>query len=182
MVVPPPILVKISPDLGKQQVADIAEVALASQVDGVIVSNTTTARPDGLRSEFKDEVGGLSGRPLFLKSTKTLREMYRLTRGEMPLIGLGGVSSGHDAYIKIRSGASLVQLYTALVYQGPTVVSRIKTELANLLREDGFTNIQEAIGVDVPLERHKQLNKAAASASWESSPNRRHSHSQVSIS
>lgn len=163
--VPPPILVKVSPDLGKQEIAGIAEVALTSQVDGVIVSNTTTARPDGLRSEFKDEVGGLSGRPLFLESTKTLQQMYRLTRGEIPLIGLGGVSSGRDAYIKIKSGASLVQLYTALVYQGPTVVSRIKTELANLLREDGFTNIQEAIGVDVPLEWHKQLNKVAASAS-----------------
>lgn len=165
VVVPPPILVKISPDLGKHQVADMAAVLLGSQVDGVIVSNTTTDRPDDLMSEFRDEVGGLSGRPLFQKSTKTLRDMYRLTRGEIPLIGLGGVSSGHDAYIKIRSGASLVQLYTALVYQGPTVVSRIKTELANLLREDGFTNIQEAIGVDVHLEWHKQLNKAAASAS-----------------
>jgi len=162
--VPPPILVKVSPDLGEQEIAGIAEAALISQVDGVIVSNTTTARPEGLRSEFKNEDGGLSGRPLVLESTKTLREMYRLTRGEIPLIGLGGVSSGHDAYIKIKSGASLVQLYTALVYQGPTVVSRIKTDLANLLREDGFTNIQEAIGVDVPLEWHKELNKVAASA------------------
>ena len=156
---PPPILVKISPDLNTQQIADIAEVMLSSRIDGVIATNTTTDRSQGLKSEHSEEEGGLSGRPLFEKSTEKLREMYCLTRGEIPLIGLGGVRSGRDAYIKIRSGASLVQLYTALVYQGPALVSRIKIELANLLQKDGFANIQEAVGVDVPIGSRQQANK-----------------------
>lgn len=182
LAVPPPILIKISPDLNDRQIAGIAEVALSSQVDGVIATNTTTDRPRTLRNKCKEEEGGLSGRPLFVQSTKTLSEMYRLTRGEVPLIGLGGVSSGHDAYMKIKSGASLVQFYTALVYQGPALVSRIKMELADLLREGGFASVQEAVGVDVPIGPRQKGNIASISRSRKSSANHPRSIGKIAVS
>jgi dihydroorotate dehydrogenase len=143
---PPPLLVKIAPDLAPEDRADIAEVALATGLDGLIVSNTTTARPPELRSRHAPEPGGLSGRPLFRPSTELLAEMRRLTRGRVTLIGVGGVASGADAYAKIRAGASLVELYTALVYEGPGLVRRIKNELAALLRRDGFASVADAVG------------------------------------
>jgi dihydroorotate dehydrogenase len=143
---PPPVLLKIAPDLSPQEIADIAETVNASAIDGLIVSNTTVARPASLESRQAPEPGGLSGKPLFESSTQLLAEMYRLTRGRLPLIGVGGIASGEDAYAKIRAGASLVQLYTALVYQGPGLVRRIKTDLAALLRRDGFRTLGEAIG------------------------------------
>lgn len=143
---PPPLLVKIAPDLAPEERADIAEVALATGLDGLIVSNTTTARPPELRSRHAPEPGGLSGRPLFKPSTDLLAEMRRLTRGRVPLVGVGGVFSGADAYAKILAGASLVELYTALVYEGPGLVRRIKSELAALLRRDGFRSVAEAVG------------------------------------
>lgn len=95
-----------------------------------------------------EEIGGLSGKPLFKLSTEVLRDMYQLTRGKIPLIGCGGISSGEDAYMKIRSGATLVQLYTAFAYEGPAVVPRLKEELVACLERDGFKSIQEAVGVD----------------------------------
>jgi dihydroorotate dehydrogenase len=112
----------------------------------MIISNTTTARPANLRDRNTPEPGGLSGRPLFEPSTALLAEMYRLTRGRVPLVGVGGVASGADAYAKIRAGASLVQLYTALIYHGPGLVRRIKRDLAALLRRDGFVTIADAVG------------------------------------
>ncbi len=142
----PPLLVKVAPDLDESEMNDIAEVALAAKLDGLIVSNTTVRRPPGLRSRHATETGGLSGRPLMEPSTACLAAMYRLTGGRIPLVGCGGVASGRDAYLKIRSGASLVQLYSALVFQGPGLVSRIKTELAQCLREDGFAAVGEAVG------------------------------------
>jgi dihydroorotate dehydrogenase len=142
----PPLLVKIAPDLQPEDKQDIAAVALASQVDGLIVSNTTLARPASLRSPERGESGGLSGAPLFSPSTELLAEMYRLTRGSLPLIGVGGIASGADAYAKIRAGASLVQLYSALVYEGPGLVGRIKRDLAQALRRDGFSNLSQAVG------------------------------------
>ena len=145
---PPPLLVKIAPELTEADRDDIAAVAMAEGLDGLIVSNTTTARPPGLRGRRRDEAGGLSGRPLFEPSTALLAEMYRRTEGRIPLIGVGGVASAEDAYAKLRAGASLVQLYTALVYQGPAVVSRIRTGLAGLLRRDGFGSLSEAVGAD----------------------------------
>lgn len=144
----PPLLVKVAPDLSEEEMRDIAEVALARGVDGLIVSNTTLDRPGGLRSPLRAEAGGLSGRPLMAKSTACLAGFYRLTRGKIPLIGCGGIASGADAYAKIRAGASLVQLYTALIFQGPGLVGRIKRELAALLRSDGFKSIAEAVGAD----------------------------------
>jgi dihydroorotate dehydrogenase len=148
---PPPLLLKIAPDLSEDERAEIAEAALESGVDGVIISNTTVARPAQLRSRHAHESGGLSGKPLFAASTELVGEMRRLTHGRLPLVGVGGVASGADAYAKIRAGASLVQLYTALVYEGPGLVSRIKRDLTVFLARDGFASIADAVGADVPL-------------------------------
>lgn len=143
---PPPLLLKIAPDLEPQQCNEIAEVALFSGLDGLIIANSTIARPAWLRSARAHETGGLTGKPLFAPSTALLSEMYRLTGGRLPLIGVGGIASGADAYAKIRAGATVVQLYTALIYQGPGLVARIKADLARLLRRDGFVSIGEAVG------------------------------------
>lgn len=143
-----PLLLKIAPDLALKERADIAEVALAAGIDGIIIANTTVTRPAGLRSPAAHETGGLSGRPLFGPSTAVLRDMYRLTEGRLPLIGVGGVAGAADAYAKIRAGASLVQLYTALVFAGPALLGAIKTGLAELLRRDGFASVADAVGAD----------------------------------
>jgi len=144
----PPLLLKIAPDLTESDRQDIAEVALSSGLDGLIVSNTTIARPNSLRSAAKGEAGGLSGRPLFAPSTALLADMYRLTKGKLPLIGVGGIASAEDAYAKIRAGASLLQIYTALVYEGAGLIGRIKAGLARKLRADGFTSLAQAVGAD----------------------------------
>ncbi len=143
-----PILVKIAPDLLKDDIRDIADVALASDIDGLIVSNTTITRPKSLTSADKGEAGGLSGKPLFAPSTEILRDIYAATGGKVPLIGVGGIASGQDAYEKIRAGASLVQLYSALVYEGPMLVERIKADLAKKLKNDGYATIADAVGAD----------------------------------
>lgn len=146
---PPPLLVKIAPDLSKQDLADIAAVALTLHLDGLVISNTTTARPDSvLGVPHAEEIGGLSGKPLFKLSTSVLRDMYILTRGKIPLVGCGGISSGEDAYMKIRAGATLVQLYTAFAYDGPALVPRLKEELAACLERDGFKSVSDAVGAD----------------------------------
>jgi dihydroorotate dehydrogenase len=144
----PPILVKLAPDLSEDELAAIAEVVLASGIDGVIATNTTTRRPAILQSRHRSEAGGLSGGPLFGPSTRVLAHLYRLTQGRLPLIGVGGISSGAEAYAKIRAGASLIQLYTALVYHGPGLVARILGELPVLLRADGFATPADAVGAD----------------------------------
>lgn len=144
----PPLLLKIAPDLTPDDCADIAAVVQERGVDGLIVSNTTISRPADLQGRDRAETGGLSGRPLFELSTAVLADMYRLTEGRVPLIGVGGISSGADAYAKIRAGASLVQLYTALIYQGPALVARIKSELAAALKADGFATVSAAVGAD----------------------------------
>ncbi len=143
---PPPLLLKIAPDLEPQARNEIAEIALFSGLDGLIVSNSTVARPVSLRSRHARETGGLTGKPLFGPSTALLAEMYHLTGGRLPLIGVGGIASGEDAYAKIRAGATLVQLYTALIYEGPGLVERIKADLVRLLARDGFKSIGEAVG------------------------------------
>jgi dihydroorotate dehydrogenase len=142
----PCMLIKSAPDLTEQEKQDIAQVAMASGIDGMIVSNTTIARPDSLRSRYRAERGGLSGRPLFEMSTRLLADMYRLTQGKVTLIGVGGISSAADAYEKIRQGASAVQLYSAMVFHGPHLVHKMKIELAQLLKRDGFANVGVAIG------------------------------------
>ncbi|XP_072975947.1 dihydroorotate dehydrogenase (quinone), mitochondrial [Typha angustifolia] len=146
---PPPLLVKIAPDLSKQDLDDIAAVSLALRLDGLIISNTTVSRPPPVdRHPLAGESGGLSGKPLYDLSTSILKEMYILTRGKIPLIGCGGISSGEDAYKKIRAGATLVQLYTAFAYGGPALIPQIKAELAECLARDGFKSVQEAVGAD----------------------------------
>ncbi|KAM4597092.1 dihydroorotate dehydrogenase (quinone), mitochondrial [Fundulus diaphanus] len=144
----PPVLVKIAPDLSAQDKQDIADVVSELEVDGLMVSNTTVSRPEALQDPHKSETGGLSGQPLKDLSTKTVREMYNLTKGKVPIVGIGGVASGQDAMDKIRAGASLVQLYTALTYQGPPVVTKIKRELEQLLKDQGFSCVSEAVGAD----------------------------------
>jgi dihydroorotate dehydrogenase len=148
---PPPLLLKIAPDLSEGERAEIAEAALETGIDGLIVSNTTVARPAELKSQHAREAGGLSGKPLLAASTALLAEMRRLTRGRIPLVGVGGIARGADAYAKIRAGASLVQLYTMLVYEGPGLVSCIKRDLAAFLARDGFAGLADAVGADVPL-------------------------------
>ena len=117
-------------------------------MDGLVISNTTIDRPMTLRSPNRQESGGLSGRPLFDKSTELLRRVYRTSGGQLPIIGVGGVASAQDAYEKIRAGASLVQLYSALIYQGPGLVGSIVDGLDKLVAQDGFVSVTEAIGID----------------------------------
>jgi dihydroorotate dehydrogenase len=145
---PPPLLAKVGPDLDEAQLRDVAEVALASGIDGLIVGNTTVTRPAGLRSGHLAQAGGLSGRPLAPLATDCLARMYRLTGGRLPIIGCGGIASGSDAYARIRAGASLVQLYSALVFHGPGLVAAIKRDLAQRLRADGFDSVAAAVGAD----------------------------------
>ena len=142
----PPLLAKVGPDLSNEQLSDIAEAALSTGVDGLIIGNTTVERPPSLKSKDKTQAGGLSGAPLKATATACLSEMYRLTKGRLPLIGCGGVATGADAYAKIRAGASLVQVYSALVFEGPSLVLRIKHELAAALRADGFHRLSDAVG------------------------------------
>lgn len=145
-------LLKISPDLSDEYLKEVIEVVLNPSfgVGGIIVSNTTISRPDSLVNSNKNERGGLSGPPLKNLSTEMIKKVYRLTDGTIPIIGCGGVSSAEDAYEKIRAGASLIQLYTGLVYNGVGLVRRMKTDLCKLVGRDGFINIQMAVGADVP--------------------------------
>lgn len=144
---PIPVFLKIAPDLASDDLARIAEVALSAGVSGIIATNTTLAR-EGLQSPHRDEAGGLSGAPLFERSTRVLAQLSSLTEGKLPLIGVGGIASAEDAYAKIRAGASAVQLYTALVYSGLSLIPRIARGLDALLARDGFTSVAEAVGTD----------------------------------
>lgn len=141
-----PLLVKIAPDLADEDVDAVADLALRYGLDGIVASNTTIARPETLQSRNRTETGGLSGQPLFEKSTAMLRRLHDQLGGRVLLIGVGGIGSGEQAYAKIRAGASAVQLYSALVYEGPGLVARIKADLAALLKKDGFRNVAEAVG------------------------------------
>lgn len=159
-----PLLVKIAPDLSDKQIKDIADVIIKkkcgnTKVSGVILTNTTVTRPESnSASSLKvyDETGGLSGRPLGDISNKIISKFYKLTEGKVPIIGVGGVFSGQDAYNKIKAGASLVQLYTSLTYDGPPIVNKIKRELVGLLEQDKLESISEAVGLD-----HKDRRKRA---------------------
>lgn len=144
----PPVLVKVAPDLSGDDLPGFVETCVAGGVAGLVVSNTTVARPASLRSRHAAETGGLSGPPLFEASTAMLRRAHALARGRLALVGCGGVSSAGHAYAKIRAGASLVQLYAALAYDGPAVVGRITRGLAALLARDGFSRVADAVGAD----------------------------------
>ena len=141
-----PLFLKVAPDLGPGAVEDIVDTAVAFGLDGLIVSNTTIARPAGLTGAHRAETGGLSGAPLFEPSTRMLALFHAAAAGRLVLVGAGGVGSGAQAYDKIRAGASAVQLYTALVFQGPGLVTRIARDLAARLRADGFAGVADAVG------------------------------------
>ncbi len=146
-----PVFLKVAPDLSTQDVDQIALSLIphAGWLSGLIVSNTTVTRPIGLAADGRAESGGLSGAPLMTLSTRILRLFAEALEGRFDLVGCGGISSGRDAYAKIRAGASAVQLYTALAYQGPDLVATLNSDLAMLLRADGFTSLEEAVGSDL---------------------------------
>ena len=145
LATPIPIFLKIAPDLDLDEIADIADVARETGISGIIATNTTLSR-DGLTSKDRDQQGGLSGAPLFEKSTRVLAQLSQLCGPDIPLIGVGGVSTAEQAYEKIRAGASAVQLYTALVYGGLSMVADIAKGLDALLERDGFANVSDAVG------------------------------------
>jgi dihydroorotate dehydrogenase len=143
-----PLFLKVAPDLDDAAIADITEIVIANELDALIVSNTTLQRPPHLTSDNREEQGGLSGQPLFQISTHALRLFAQALNGRMPLIGAGGVENGMTALAKIKAGASAVQLYSALVFQGPSLVARILDELDGLLMAEGFDHVSEAVGVE----------------------------------
>jgi dihydroorotate dehydrogenase len=140
------LLLKISPDINNEEVQVIAEILLSMEINGLVVSNTTTQNRDKLKSLLRDEKGGLSGRPLEDVSTNLISKFYRLIGKKIPIIGVGGVYSAESAYKKILAGASLLQLYTGLIFEGPFLIKNIKKDLIKMVQEDGFKNIKDAIG------------------------------------
>ncbi|PAA90406.1 hypothetical protein BOX15_Mlig021059g1, partial [Macrostomum lignano] len=151
----PPVLLKISPDCSDQELADICAVAESVGADGLIISNTTVSRPSSLSasSDLTGQAGGLSGQPLAVLANRAISSAYRLTGGRMPIIGVGGLCSGADALEKLESGACLLQLYTALVYEGPPVVNRINRELEALLKAKGYRSVADAVGAKHRAEK-----------------------------
>lgn len=141
-----PILLKIAPDIDKEEQEKIANTILKNKIDGIIIANTTIDRNFNLKDQNQQEIGGLSGGPLFNKSNQILTNFYQLTKGKVPIIAAGGVSNAQDAYEKIKLGASLVQIYSAFIYQGFGLTEKIKKDLSKMLKDDGFDNVKEAIG------------------------------------
>ena len=141
-----PVFIKIDPDLSRNELGDIADIILSSSIEGVIISNTSIHRSKDLINKNANEKGGISGLPIKNKSNQLLKDFYILTNGKIPLIGVGGISTGKDAYQRILSGASLIQLYTALVYKGPSVVKNIKEELIYILKKDNYKSVNNAVG------------------------------------
>ena len=147
----PPVLLKISPDMTRSMVVEIVDVAAARGVAGLIVANTTVARPAGLRSRFRSETGGLSGKPLFQLATRVLAWTCLAAAGRLVVVGAGGIDGPAAAYAKIRAGASLLQIYTALVYKGPRLIGHIVDGLGRHLERDGHASIADAVGADAEL-------------------------------
>jgi len=141
-----PLLLKISPDIIDNHISEIADVAIKNDISGIILTNTTDSNRDKLMNNFKKEEGGLSGKPLQQISTDMIKKFYKQLNGKIPIIGVGGVNSGKSAYEKITAGASLLQLYTGLVYKGPLLVKNIKKELIQILKSEGLNNIKDAVG------------------------------------
>lgn len=143
-----PLFLKVAPDLDVADVPRVVEQVRTYAFDAIIVSNTTIDRPDSIGSRWADEAGGLSGQPLFEKSTRLLSHFYDATEGRIDLIGVGGIGSGEQAYAKIRAGAKAVQLYSALVFHGPQLVREICDDLSARLKADGFASVADAVGAD----------------------------------
>jgi dihydroorotate dehydrogenase len=144
-----PIWVKIAPDVSNEELNFMIETIVQSGITGVIATNTTLSR-DGLMHKLASEAGGLSGKPLTSRSTEIIRQIYKQTKGRLPIIGSGGIFTAQDAYDKIRAGASLVEIYTALIYEGPELIRRLNQGLLQLMHKDGFTHISQAVGADNP--------------------------------
>ena len=143
-----PVFLKIAPDLEQEELKNIALVATDTKIDGIIATNTTISR-NNLKSSYQHEKGGLSGAPIFEMSTRVLAQLYSITEGKIPLIGVGGVFTGEQLFQKIQAGASLVQIYSALIYSGFSVTNKILRELDISLRENGFKNVEDAVGTGV---------------------------------
>jgi dihydroorotate dehydrogenase len=143
-----PIVLKISPDIEEKEISKINELILKFQIDGIILSNTTNQHRENLSDIKKNEAGGLSGRPLQEISLKLIKNFYKSNKGRVPIIGVGGVDSGHNAFEKIAAGATAVQLYTGMIYNGPGVVKDIKEQLIEILKKERIKNIREAIGIN----------------------------------
>lgn len=143
---PTPVFLKVAPDLTAAEIALIVEASLDHRIDALIVSNTTLDRPDSLRSRDRAEAGGLSGEPLKARAVQALRAAADASAGRLPLIAVGGIDSGDEAYARIRAGAGAVQLYSALIYEGPGLITRIKRDLAARLHADGFSTVSQAVG------------------------------------
>ncbi len=141
-----PVVLKISPDIGDQEIEDIIELLKKFNIEGVIISNTTDSNREKLLGKHKDEIGGLSGEPLNQISNQIIKKFYKELKNEITIIGVGGVNSGNTAYEKLRSGANLLQLYTGMVYEGPGVVKKIKSELINIMKKEKIKNINEIVG------------------------------------
>ena len=142
------IAIKISPDIAEEDIGRIVELVKSQKVQGVIVSNTTDNNRENLSDVKKNEAGGLSGQPLKDISTDLIKKFYKETKGEVKIIGVGGVDSGKSAFEKIVAGADAVQLYTGMVYKGPGIVKEIKKELISILKKENIKNISEAVGIN----------------------------------
>ena len=141
-----PLLLKISPDIKNGYIPEIADAAIKHNISAIILTNTTNGNRSNLKSKFKDEEGGLSGKPLYQLSNNMIKNFYKELKNKIPIIGVGGVNSGKSAYDKIVAGASLLQLYTGFVYRGPSTAKEIKKELIEILKAEGISNIKDAIG------------------------------------
>lgn len=144
----PPVFLKLAPDLSQAQQEELAQTAMDAPIEGVILGNTTLDRPETLPADFRAQAGGLSGAPLVQKSTDLVRNFYRLTGGTLPIIGVGGVASGADAYAKIRAGASAVQLYSSMVFAGPWQAYYVARGLLQCMKADGIARVADAVGLD----------------------------------
>ena len=143
-----PILIKLSPDINSSEISDICEITNKYNIDGLIISNSTDKHRDDLLDVNRGEKGGLSGKPIFDLSNKLIKKFYKELKGKVPIIGVGGVDTGESAFEKISHGASVVQLYTGMIYKGPVIAKEIKTQLITILSKNGIKNIREAIGIN----------------------------------
>ena len=143
-----PIVLKISPDINEKEISNINELILKFKIDGVILTNTSNQNRENLSNTKSNEVGGLSGLPLQKISSKFIKIFYKSNKGKVPIIGVGGIDSGQSAFEKIAAGATLIQLYTGMVYKGPSIVKNIKKELIEILKKEKISNIQKAIGIN----------------------------------
>ena len=154
-----PILIKLSPDINSSEISNVCEITNKYSIDGLIISNSTDRHRDDLLDTNKNEKGGLSGKPLFDLSNKLIKNFYKELKGKVPIIGVGGVDTGQSAFEKISFGASVVQLYTGMIYKGPTIAKEIKTQLISILSKNRIKNIREAIGINAwPYNRSQLYN------------------------